>query len=166
VALILFLALISPLGITIAADAVGVTNGLHTRADSSLALHPDDAQSAASYVLTLAHAGDIVLCSPQVAWLLDDPEDSSGHETGILATEPLQSVAYQGQSIAFYPANLGTDRFAFNPNDARFAIVDDFWRALAMPDQAPQVKPLLTLVERWQNMKQVGEYTIYERETP
>src|SRR6185437_9480191 len=92
VALILFLALISPLGITIAADAVGVAEGLHTRVDTSLATHPDDAERAASYILAHAHAGDVVLCSPQVAWLLDDPEDSSGHETGILATEPLQSV--------------------------------------------------------------------------
>jgi hypothetical protein len=166
VALILFLALISPLGITIAADMVGVASGLHTRVDSSLAIHTTDAQSAANYVLTHAQAGDVVLCSPQVAWLLDDPEDSSGHETGILATEPLQSVAYQGQSIAFYPANLGTDRFAFNPNDARFAIVDDFWRALASPDQAPQIAPLLKQIESWPVIKHFGEYTIYERAMP
>ncbi|HEY7350466.1 MAG TPA: glycosyltransferase family 39 protein [Ktedonobacterales bacterium] len=165
VALILFLALISPLGITIAADAVGVANGLHTRIDTSLANHPDDAQRAASYILAHAQAGDVVLCSPQVAWLLDDPEDSSGHETGILATEPLQSVAYSGQGIAFYPAGLGTDRFAFDPSAAaaRFAIVDNFWRALAAPDQAPQVKPLLTLVESWPAVYHVGEYTIYEQ---
>ncbi|HEY7358245.1 MAG TPA: glycosyltransferase family 39 protein, partial [Ktedonobacterales bacterium] len=148
VALVLFLALISPLGITIAADGVGVANGLHTHIDTSLALHPADAERAASYILAHAQAGDVVICSPQVAWLLDDPEDSSGHETGILATEPLQSVAYSGQGIAFYPANLTPDRFAFDPTvaHARFAIVDDFWRALAAPDQAPQVKPLLTLV--------------------
>jgi hypothetical protein len=168
VALVLFLALISPLGITIAADAVGVTNGLHTHIDSSLALHPDEAERAASYILARAHAGDVVLCSPQVAWLLDDPEDSSGHDTGILATEPLQGVASSGQSIAFYPAGLTPDRFAFDPSaaNARFAIVDDFWRALAAPDQAPQVKPALTLVESWPKVYQVGEYTIYERGTP
>jgi hypothetical protein len=168
VALILFLALISPLGITIAADAVGVTDGLHTRVDSSLATHPDDAERAASYILAHAHAGDVVLCSPQVAWLLDDPEDSSGHETGILATEPLQSVASSGKGIAFYPANLEPDRFAFDPSAAhvRFAIVDDFWRALAMPDQAPQVEPLLTLVESWPAVYQSGEYTVYERGAP
>jgi hypothetical protein len=97
--------------------------------------------------------------------LLDDPEDSSGHETGILATEPLQSVAYGGEGIAFYPANLAHTRFAFDPSaaDARFAIVDDFWRALAAPDQAPQVRPLLTLVESWPKVYQAGEYTVYER---
>ncbi len=168
VALILFLALISPLGITIAVDGVDVANGLHTSVDTSLATHPADAQRAASYVLAHAHAGDVVLCSPQVAWMLDDPEDSSGHETGILATEPLQSVAYTGQGIAFYPANLTPGRFAFNPTaaNARFAIVDNFWRALAAPDQAPQVKPLLTLVESWPKVYQVGEYTIYERGAP
>jgi 4-amino-4-deoxy-L-arabinose transferase-like glycosyltransferase len=166
VALILFLALISPLGITIAADAVSVANDLHTRIDSSLALHPADAERAARYILAHAQAGDVVICSPQVAWLLDDPEDSSGHDTGILATEPLQSVAYSGQAIAFYPANLGTDRFAFDPSvaHARFAIVDTFWKALAAPDQAPQVKPLLTLVESWHKLYQVGEYTIYEQD--
>jgi 4-amino-4-deoxy-L-arabinose transferase-like glycosyltransferase len=165
VALILFLALISPLGITIAADAVGVANGLHTRIDTSLATHPDDAQRAVSYILAHAHAGDVVLCSPQVAWMLDDPEDASGHETGILATEPLQSVAYSGQAIAFYPANLAPGRFAFDPSaaHARFAIVGNFWRTLAAPDQAPQVQPLLALVERWPVVYQVGEYTIYER---
>jgi hypothetical protein len=168
VALVLFLALISPLGITIAADAVGVANGLHTHIDNSLALHPADAERAASYILARAQAGDVVLCSPQVAWLLDDPEDSGGHETGILATEPLQSVAYGGQSIAFYPANLGKGRFAFDPTvvHARFAIVDDFWRALAAPDQAPQVRPLLTLVESWPVVFRAGEYTVYEQAAP
>ncbi len=167
VTLILFLALISPLGITIAADAGGVASGLHTAIDTSLANHPDDAGRAASYILAHARAGDVILCSPQVAWLLDDPEDGSGHETGILATEPLQSVAYTGESIAFYPANLGTSRFAFDPSAARarFAIVDNFWRALAAPDQAPQVQPLLRLVEGWPQVYQVGEYTIYERGT-
>lgn len=168
VALTLFLAVISPLGITIAADAVGVANGLPTRVDASLALHPDDAQRAASYIVAHAQAGDVVLCSPQIAWLLDDPEDSSGHETGILATEPLQSIAYSGQAIAFYPAHLAPDRFAFDPSaaHARFAIVDNFWRALAAPNQAPQVKPLLTLVESWPAVYGVGEYTIYQQGAP
>ena len=168
VALLLFLALISPLGITIAADAAGVANGLHTRIDASLANHPDDAQRAVAYILAHAQAGDVVLCSPQLAWMLDDPEDASGHETGILATEPLQGVAYSGQAIAFYPANLAQSRFAFDPSavHARFAIVDDFWRALAAPDQAPQVRPALLLVESWPVVYRVGEYTVYEQGGP
>jgi hypothetical protein len=165
IALILFGALISPLDITIVADAFGVANQLHTRIDVSLANHPDDAERAAAYILAHAHAGDLVLCSPQVAWMLDDPEDASGHETGILAAEPLQSVAYSGQSIAFYPANLGQSRFVFNPSvtQARFAIVDNFWRALAAPDQAPQLQPGLALVEGWPVVYRVGEYAIYEQ---
>ncbi len=164
VALLLFLALVSPLGITIAADGAGIVNGLHTSIDTSLATHPDDARRAASYVLAHAHAGDVVLCSPHIAWMLDNPEDG-GQETGILATEPLQSVASTGQAIAFYPANLPPGRFAFDPSaaHARFAIVDNFWRALAAPDQAPQVQPVLALVESWPLVYQAGEYTIYQQ---
>lgn len=165
IALLLFVALISPLGITIAADAAGVAGQLHTRIDFSLANQPNDAQRAAAYILAHAHAGDLVLCSPQVAWMLDDPEDASGHETGILAAEPLQSVAYSGQGIAFYPANLGRNHFVFNPSimQAHFAIVDNFWRALAAPDQAPQLQPGLALVEGWPVVYRIGEYTIYEQ---
>ncbi len=165
IALILFLTLISPLGITIAADAAGIANGLHTGIESSLANHPNDAQQAVNYILAHAHTGDVVLCSPQLAWMLDDPEDASGHETGILAADPLQSVAYTGEGIAFYPANLGESRFAFNPSvaHARFAIVDNLWRALAAPDQAPQLQPLLAEVQKWPAVYHVGEYTIYQQ---
>lgn len=167
IALVLFLALISPLGITIAADSAGIATTLHTRIDYSLATSPADAQQAARYILTHAQPGDVVLCSPQVAWMLDDPEDASGHETGILAADPLQSVAYTGQAIAFYPASLGQSRFVFPPTvaHARYAIVDNIWRALAQPDQAPQLEPLLAQVERWPEVFHVGEYTIYQQET-
>ncbi len=166
IALVLFLALISPLGITIAADAAGIATHLHTRIDFSLANHPDDARQAVNYILAHARPGDVVICSPQVAWMLDTPEDASGHETGILAAEPLQSLAYRGQGVAFYPPNLGLHRFVFDPSiaHARFAIVDSFWRALTAPDQVPQLRPELHLVESWPAVYQVGEYTIYEQE--
>jgi hypothetical protein len=166
VALILFLALVSPLGITIATDAAGVATGLHTRIDTSLTNDPNDAQRVISYILAHAHAGDVVLCSPQLAWALDDPEDASGHETGILAADPLQGIAYTGQGVAFYPPNLPHSRFAFDPSvvNARFAIVDTIWRALATPDQVPQLQPILALVQSWSAVYHVGEYTIYERE--
>ena len=145
--------------------AGGIATTLHTKIDYSLANSPADAQQAADYILTHAQLGDIILCSPQVAWMLDDPEDASGHETGILAADPLQSVAYTGQAIAFYPANLGQNRFVFDPTvaHARYAIVDNLWRALAQPDQAPQLQPLLELVERWPAVYHIGEYTIYEQ---
>ena len=167
IALVLFLALISPLGITIAADSAGIATTLHTRIDFSLANSPADAQQTASYILTHAQPGDVVLCSPQIAWMLDNPEDASGQETGILAADPLQSVAYTGQAIAFYPPNLGQNRFDFNPSiaHARYAIVDNLWRALAQPDQAPQLQPLLDRVERWPAVYHIGEYTIYQQMT-
>lgn len=167
IALVLFLALISPLGITIAADSAGIATTLHTKIDYSLANSPADAQQAARYILAHAQPGDVVLCSPQVAWMLDDPENAGGHETGVLAADPLQSVAYTGQTIAFYPANLGQSRFVFNPTvaHARYAIVDNLWRTLAQPDQAPQLAPLLAQVERWTAVYRIGEYTVYQQMT-
>ena len=167
IAVVLFLALISPLGITIAAASAGIATTLHTKIDYSLANSPADAQQAAQYILTHAQPGDVVLCSPQVAWMLDDPEDVGGHETGILAADPLQSVAYTGQAIAFYPANLGQSRFVFNPtvDHARYAIVDNLWRTLAQPDQALQLAPLLAQVERWPAVYHIGEYIIYQQES-
>ncbi|HEX6779350.1 MAG TPA: glycosyltransferase family 39 protein [Ktedonobacterales bacterium] len=167
IALVLFLALISPLCITIAADSAGIATTLHTKIDYSLANSPADAQQAARYILAHAQPGDVVLCSPQVAWMLDDPENAGGHETGVLAADPLQSVAYTGQTIAFYPANLGQSRFVFNPTvaHARYAIVDNLWRTLAQPDQAPQLAPLLAQVERWTAVYRIGEYTVYQQMT-
>jgi hypothetical protein len=165
IALTLFLVIISPLGITIALDAAGLATRLHTNIESTLATHPDDAQRAIAYVLGHAQPGDLVLASPQLAWALDTPEDASGQRLDIRATDPLQSIAYSGQGVAFYPANLTPARFAFTPSlaRARYAIVDDLWRTLAQPDQVPQMVPLLAHVEQWPQVAQFGEYSIYEQ---
>jgi 4-amino-4-deoxy-L-arabinose transferase-like glycosyltransferase len=165
IALTLFLVIISPLGITIALDAAGLATWLPTSIDSTLANDPNGAQRAIAYVLARAQPGDLVLASPQLAWALDAPEDASGHAGGLLAAEPLQSIAFTGQGVAFYPAKLTPTRFAFDPSlaRARFAIVDNFWRTLAVPDQVPQMVPLLAQVERWTLVAQFGEDLIYEQ---
>jgi hypothetical protein len=165
VALVLFLVVISPLGITIALDAAGLATHLPTGIDASLATHPDDAQRAAAYILRHAQPGDLVLASPQLAWLLDNPDNPSGHPSGLQAADPLQSIAYGGQGVAFYPANLPATRFAFSPalTRARYAIVDSLWRTLAQPDQVPQMQTLLAQVQHWTLDVTIGDYAIYEQ---
>ncbi|HEY7126325.1 MAG TPA: glycosyltransferase family 39 protein [Ktedonobacterales bacterium] len=165
IALTLFLVIISPLGITIALDAVGLATRLRTNIETTLATNSDDAQRAIAYVLGHAQPGDLVLASPQLAWALDNPEDTTSQGSGLLAADPLQSIAYSGQDVAFYPANLTPSRFAFDPSLARtrYAIVDNLWRTLAAPDQVPQMQPLLAQVQQWTQVAQFGEYTIYEQ---
>jgi len=161
-ALLVFLAVVSPLGLATAADAVGLGGTLTTRQDDVLAT-PGDAQAAGRYVLAHAHRGDLVLASPTLAWMFDAPEGGSG--AGIQGADILQSIAQSGSQVAFYPAHLPADRWAYDvsPDRARYVVVDDLLRRLAAPGQAPELQPILARVERWPVAFTAGQYTVYER---
>lgn len=161
-ALLVFLVVVSPLGLAMAADTVGLGGTLTTRQDDILAT-PGDAQAAGRYVLAHARSGDLVLASPTIAWMFDAPEGGSG--ASIQGADILQSIAQAGDQVAFYPAHLPAARWAYDvaPERARYVVVDDLLRRLAAPGQAPALQPILARVEQWPVAFSAGQYTVYER---
>ncbi|HEX6819047.1 MAG TPA: glycosyltransferase family 39 protein [Ktedonobacterales bacterium] len=156
-ALVVFLLLVSPLGIAIASDLAG---SIPTRQDSILAA-PTDAQSAMRYVLARARPRDLVLASPALAWRFDHPDDAPA----LQGADILQSAAFEGDAVAFYPKNLPPTRWAYEVSlaHARYVIVDDLVRQLAVPGQADALIPILKHVQQWPVVYTAGQYTVYER---
>lgn len=164
-ALVVFLVVVSPLAIALAADAAGLATTLPTRQDATLATSPAAAQAVAGYILAHAHKGDVTLGSPQIVWMLDQPDDAHGHPRALYAADILQALAYAGQSAAFYPAGLLRSRWVFDVSlgHARYVVVDDLVRGLAAPGEVPGLAGLLATVRSWPVAYQRGEYTVYER---
>ena len=163
-ALLVFVAIGSPVALAGASDAAGLAGTLTTPQDNLLAT-PADAQAAIQFTLAHARRGDLVLASPQIAWAFDQPVDEQGRPLGIAGADIVQTVAYGGQAAAFYPAGLPRNRWAYDiaPSSARFVIVDDLLRQLAAPDQLPALAPILARVERWPVVFRRGQYVVYER---
>ena len=157
VSLVVFLLIVSPLGIAVASDLAGT---IPTRQDSILAT-PGDAQSASRYVLTHAHAGDLTLASPALAWRFDHPGDAPT----LQGADILQSVAFDGNAVAFYPAHIPATRWEYGVSlsSARFVIVDELVRQLAVPGESDALIPILKQVQQWPTVYVAGQYTVYER---
>lgn len=130
-----------------------------------LLVQPADAQATIQFTLAHAQRGDLVLASPQMAWAFDQPVDAQGRPLGVAGADVVQTVAYEGQAAAFYPAGLPRGRWAYDiaPSAARYVIVDDLLRQLAAPDQLPALAPILKQMERWPVVFRRGQYTVYER---
>lgn len=164
-ALVVFLVIVSPLAIALASDATGLASQLATRQDATLAISPADASAAAAYVLAHAQPGDVALGSPQVVWMLDQPDDAAGRSRPVYAADLLQALAYQGHAAAFYPAGLRRPRWAFDVSvgHARYVIVDNLLRKLAEPGQVPGLGAMLARIQSWPVVYTRGEYVVYER---
>jgi hypothetical protein len=163
-ALVVFVAVVSPLAIALAVSVGGVATTLATPNDALLATDPAAAQAAAAYVLAHERSGDLTLGSPQVVWPLDQPDDAAGQPRPLYAADLLQTLAYSGQPAAFYPGGLPRARWAFavSLDRARYVIVDNLLRRLAAPGEVGNLAPLLATVEAWPIVYQRGEYTVYE----
>jgi hypothetical protein len=163
--LVAFVVVVAPLAIALAIDAAGLATQLATGNDAALALRPDDARAAAGYVLAHARPGDVALGSPQVVWMLDQPDDATGRPRALYAADLLQTVAYSGRAAAFYPAGLPRRRWAFDVSlgHARYVIVDDLLRSLAGPGEVAGLAAVLRTAESWPVVYRRGEYTIYAR---
>jgi 4-amino-4-deoxy-L-arabinose transferase-like glycosyltransferase len=164
-ALVVFLAVVSPVGMALALDAAQIAHPPSTTGQDATLATPSDAQAAISYVLGHTHAGDLVLASPTLAWAFDAPEDTSGHPRGLQGADVLQTVAQAGHAAAFYPAGLPATRWAYNVSldRARYVIVDNLVRQLAVPNAEPSLVPMLASVRQWPAIYSQGQYTIYEQ---
>ncbi len=149
-ALVVFLAVISPLAIAAASDASGLSTTLPTRQDAHLAT-PGAAQAAANYVLAHAQPGDLVLASPEIAWMFNAPNDATGHQRILHSADILQVIAQSGHAAAFYPASVPLSDWAYRVSldSARYVVVDNLLRTLAAPDQEPALIPLLAQAQQW-----------------
>ncbi len=162
-AALVFLAIVSPLGMALAVDAAGLSTTLTTRQDAILAT-PADAQATERYVLTHARAGDLVLASPGIAWAFDHPDGAPG----LSSADMLQTIAQSGQAASFYPAGLAPSRWAYDVSlsRARYVVVDNLLRQLAEPGQVDGLAPLLTQASHWRAVFTRGQYTVYEQSAP
>jgi hypothetical protein len=162
-ALGVFVVVVSPVGLATASDLAGLATTFSTRQDGTLAT-PDDAGRTATYVFAQARDGDLVLASPEIAWMFDAPETRRAQVRG---ADLLQTVAQGGQAAAFYSAGLPPSRWEYDVSlgRARYVVVDDLLRRLAAPDQVPTLVPMLGEVERWPVVFTCGQYTVYEQPT-
>jgi len=121
-ATIVFLVVVSPVGLSLASDAAGLASTLPTRQDELLAT-PNDADATARYVFTHARAGDLVLASPEIAWMFDQP---AAPAPATLGADLLQTLAERGEAASFYPAGLPASRWAYDTSlaRARYVVVD------------------------------------------
>ena len=163
-ALVVAVAVVAPLGMALATDAVGLATTFPTRQDAVLAT-PTDAEATLRFVLVRARPGDLVLASPELAWRLDQPDAGAGQSGRLASADILQTVAQSGHAAAFYPAGLPPARWAYPVSlaHAQYVIVDNLVRALAAPNQEAALMPVLARVQQWPVAFQRGQYTIYER---
>lgn len=158
---VVFLAIVSPVGLALASDTAGLAGSLNTHQDAVLGT-PADAHATIAYVLAHARPGDLVLASPTLAWAFDAPPAAPM----LKGADLLQTLAQSGQSASFYPAGLPATRWTYSVSlaSARYVVVDNLLRQLAAPGQIDALVPILRQVERWPR-KTFGQYTVYERPT-
>jgi hypothetical protein len=159
-AVLTFVFVVSPVGLALASDIVGLASTLTTAQDATLAT-PSDAQATAAFVLRNAHPGDLILASPELAWIFDAPPA----DAGLRGADLLQTVAQGGHAAAFYPAGLPPSHWAYDVslNNARYVVVDNLLRALATANEEPALITSLHVVEEWPVALSMGQYTVYER---
>ena len=162
-AVVVFTAIVSPVAMVMATDAAGLATTLQTRQDMLLGT-PADAQAVAHFIFAHAASGDLVLASPEMAWIFDSP-DRSPRTRG---ADILQALAQSGQSASFYPAGLPTSRWDYTVSlgHARYVVVDNLLRQLANPGQLAALQPLLQQAESWPRVFSRGQYTVYQQSQP
>ena len=74
-AMVVFTAIVSPVAMVMATDAAGLATTLQTRQDMLLGMLAD-AQAVAHFIFAHAASGDLVLASPEMAWMFDSPDRS------------------------------------------------------------------------------------------
>jgi 4-amino-4-deoxy-L-arabinose transferase-like glycosyltransferase len=127
-----------------------VNNSFNTDIEPFL-VEPQDARKAAAYVNAHAEAGDVVIASPSLAWLLQ------------AQTADLQmSMAASGQATPHLPADIPASRFAFDADyrNARYVVVDNFWPNWAVHN-VPGAGQMLETVAEWPFVFRAGAIEVY-----
>jgi hypothetical protein len=146
------LVVLLPVGLEAGRSGGALVSGLRMRIDWALAADHGHAREAAAFVNARAAPIDVVIVSPNVAWLY-----------GGTVADFFQSVASQGDAIAFYPAGMPRSRFVFDPSPggARYAVLDTYWDLWAREDAA--VARLVAECEAWPLLWRAGDYRVHRR---
>jgi len=160
-ALVVAIVIVAPVGIATASDVVGISTSLSTPQDSILG-SPRDVGGVAHYIQRHARPGDLILASPEVAWMFDQ---SAKPLPATRSADVLQTVAMTGKAASFYPAGLPRSRFTYSVglSSARYVVVDNLIRQLAAPDGVAGLVPVLREVRGWNRVYASGQYVLYER---
>jgi hypothetical protein len=131
--LILFLLLLAPL-ISMIAEGIWLDYGLYLARFGDTLADPVAAERVADHVNARTITGDVVLCSPTIAWLFD--ANVADFQMAIAAT---------GKATRHFPADIPASRFRFDPRleNAAYVIVDPLWRgwgSAQMPDVGVMVE--------------------------
>lgn len=135
-------------------SVISTTNQVHhqfiTDIDPFL-LNPTDTRQAVEFVNHRLQPADLTLASPGIAWLLQGN-----------AADFQMSAAVEGRETVHLPANMPSERFAFNPyyENARFIIVDNLWHNWAVWNIAG-VPEMMTQLEHWPMVFKSGEIEVY-----
>ena len=148
-AVVVSLVAILPLGLELARTGGALATRFTTRFDWALVVEQDDARSAAAYVNRRVAPGDLVLVSPHVSWLY----------RGEVA-DFFQAVAWTGQPVAFYPADMPRERFRFDlsVDRARFVVLDPFWERWI--EASAPLETLTRQIRSWPEELRAGPFSV------
>lgn len=127
-----------------------VNSGFNTDIEPFL-VEPQDARAAAAYLNARTDAGNVVIASPSLAWLID------------AQTADLQmSIAASGQATPHLPADIPAKRFVFDADyrKARYVVADNFWPNWAVYN-VPGAREMLEALADWPLVFRAGAIEVY-----
>ena len=151
VAVILFFVIFSPF-VSMVYEGAFLGYSLFTVRLGATLADPGAAREVADYVNARTSAGDVVLCSPTIAWLFD--ANAADFQMAIAAT---------GRATQHFPAGIPASRFRFDPRleNATYAVIDPLWRGWASA-QMPDVATMVRKVEAdWVLEANIGHFEVY-----
>jgi hypothetical protein len=115
-----------------------VRSGFSTEIDPFI-IDPQDGRAVAEVVNARTDAGDVVIASPGLAWMLDAS-----------TADPQMVAASMGLATPHLPPDIPADRWVFEPDyrTAHFVVVDNYWTNWAVYNVAG-VSGILDEVEDW-----------------
>ncbi len=150
-AAILFFLVFSPF-VSMVYEGLFLDYSLFTARLGTTLADPQTARLATSFVNARTVPGDVVLCSPTIAWLLHAQ-----------AADFQMAIAATGQATQHFPAGIPPSRFRFDPRleNATYVILDPFWRGWASA-QMPEVAQIVREVEEgWVLERRFGKFEVY-----
>lgn len=125
---------------------------LQTRLDPFIVTKPSDARQITDWVNARTDAGDVVLASPTITWLLDSK-----------VADFQQALAYEGMPTDNFGNEFPRTRFLYDVSfrNAKYVIVDRLWRGWAS-QRMPALKDYMEIVESWPRVTSQGEFDVYQ----